>query len=93
LRANLLKDAQKAVDKGKRELSTARRKQKSANERLKKARASLKRKPNTDAEKRVKELIQQARELGNTVGAIAKLLADAIERLVPLKTDAIVEGR
>ena len=42
LRTRLLKDAQTAVARGKRELAAARKKQKAANARLKKARGSLK---------------------------------------------------
>ena len=93
MRVKLLKEAEKTVAQGKRELSSARKKQSAANNRLKKARASFRVRPTTDNRKKVDQLVKQAKQMAETTAAIARLVSDAIERYVPIKTDAMVEAR
>ena len=66
MRTRLLSETEKAVSKGKRELATARKRQATANARLKRARGSLRKKPTSDNQKKVEELISQAKKLRDT---------------------------
>ena len=67
LKKQLLAETEKASAKAKRELAAARKKHGSANDRLKKARASLKNKKTDKGQQRVDEL-KAARDGGNHHG-------------------------
>ncbi|MCB1842383.1 MAG: hypothetical protein KDI09_05420, partial [Halioglobus sp.] len=93
LRQRLVAESEKSHVKLKRELSAARKKHSAATTRLKKARSTLRQKASPDNQKKVDALLAQVQELAESVARMTKAAYEAAEKLVTIKTDAILEDR
>ena len=93
LRRRLVSESEKAHARNKRELGAARKRHKTANARLKNARAALRKKTTPDNQDKVDALVKQVQGLAASVTKIAKAAYAAAEKLVTVKADAILEAR
>jgi colicin import membrane protein len=93
LRKRLVSESEKSHAKLKRELAAARKRHSTANARLKKARATLRKRTTPDNQKKVDALMKQVQGLGDSVADVAKAAYAAAEKLVTVKTDAVLEER
>jgi colicin import membrane protein len=93
LRKRLVSESEKSHAKLKRELGAARKHHTTANARLKKARADLRKKTTPANKKKVDALLKQVQGLADSMAKVTRAAYDAAERLVTVKTDAIMEAR
>ena len=93
LRKKLVADSEKTHARIKRELGTARKKHKTANARLKSAKNALKKKATPDNHKKVEALMKQVQDFAESLPKMAKAAYEAAERLMSVKTDAMLEER
>jgi colicin import membrane protein len=93
LRKKLVSESEKSHARLKRELGAARKRHSVASARLKRAKAALRKMTTPDNQKKVDALVKQVQDLGDSVGKVAKAAYAAAEKLVTVKTDAILEAR
>jgi len=93
LRKRLLAESEKSHAKMKKELGAARKKYAAADSRLKKARGALRKRATVSNQKKVDALLKQGQELADAVGDIAKAAYEAAEKMVTVKTDAVLADR
>jgi|AntAceMinimDraft_5_1070358.scaffolds.fasta_scaffold00557_11 hypothetical protein len=93
LRKKLLADSEKTHARIKREFGIARKKHKAATVRLKSAKTALKKKATPDNHQKVEALVKQAQEFAESLPHMAKSAYEAAEKLLSVKTDAVLEER
>ena len=93
LRKKLVAESEKSHARVKRELSAARKKHSVANDRLKKARGTLRQKASPGNQQKVESLKAQVQELGEALAKISKAAYEAADRYLSVKTDALLEAR
>lgn len=93
LRKKLVAESEKSHARVKRELSAARKKHSVANDRLKKARGTLRQKASPGNLQKVESLKAQVQELGEALAKISKAAYEAADRYLSVKTDALLEAR
>lgn len=93
LRKKLVAESEKSHARIKRELTAARKKHGVANDRLKKARATLRKKASPTNQQKVESLKSQVQELGEALAKISKAAYEAADRYLNVKTDAVLEAR
>ena len=93
LRKKLVAESEKSHARVKRELSAARKKHSVANDRLKKARGTLRQKASPGNQQKVESLKAQVQDLGEALAKISKAAYEAADRYLSVKTDALLEAR
>jgi colicin import membrane protein len=94
LRRKLDAESEKSCARAKRELTAARKSHTAANNRLKKARASLLKKASLDGPSEdVQLLLSQVQALAEAAAGVTKTAYDAAERYMSLKADILLEQR
>jgi len=93
LRKKMVNESHKTHARVKRDLLSARKRHTAASARLKRAQAALRRKATPDNHKKVEALMNQVQEFAESIPQMAKSAYEAAERLLSVKTDAVIEDR
>ena len=93
LRKKLVSESHKTHARVQRDLSTARKKHKTANARLKGAKAALRKKATPDNQQKVEALMKQAQDFAESIPKFARAAFEAAEKLLAVKAEAILEDR